>query len=137
MHTTRGRVGAFLTVASIATTRAASRVARSWAQRSVFVASPTFRMSLQTSASECGVSESTRGWRGSRASALAKSSGEPVALSAFQFSPEETSRIFTDLDEDYHISRFLHFSNGAGQSYSIGGEAATHVAIDSAISSLL
>jgi len=68
---------------------------------------------------------------------LAKSFGEPVALSAFQLSAEETSRVFTALDEDYHISRFLHFSRGAGQSYSVDGEATTHVAIDSGISALL
>lgn len=72
-----------------------------------------------------------------RYASLANSFGEPVALSAFQLSPEETSRLFAGLDEDYHISRFLHFSSGAGQSYSIGGEAVTHVAIDRAISSQL
>jgi hypothetical protein len=72
-----------------------------------------------------------------RYASLAESFGEPVALSAFQLSAEETSRLFTGLDEDYHISRFLHFSHGVGQSYSIGGEAATHVAIDTGIASLL
>lgn len=72
-----------------------------------------------------------------RYASLAKSFGEPVALSAFQLAPEETSRLFSALDEDYHISRFLHFSAGVGQSYVIDGEAVTHVAIDAAISSLL
>src|SRR5215469_6305663 len=72
-----------------------------------------------------------------RYASLAKSFGEPVALSAFQLSAEETSRLFTALDEDYHISRFLHFLHSAGQSYSIDGQAATHIAIDSGISSLL
>jgi len=72
-----------------------------------------------------------------RYASLAKSFGEPVALSAFNLSPEETSQLFTALDEDYHISRFLHFSCGAGQSHSINGEAVTHVAIDAEISSLL
>ena len=72
-----------------------------------------------------------------RYASLAKSFGEPVALSAFKLVPDETSRLFTALDEDYHISRFLHFSLGAGQSYVIGGEAVTHVAIDAGISSLL
>jgi hypothetical protein len=72
-----------------------------------------------------------------RYASLARSIGEPVALSSFQLSPEETSRLFTELDEDYHISRFLHFSHSAGQSYSIGGEAATHVAIDAGVSSVL
>jgi hypothetical protein len=72
-----------------------------------------------------------------RYASLAKSFGEPVALSAFQLSAEETSRLFTGLDEDYHISRFLHFSAGAGQSYVIGGESVTHVALDAAISTVL
>jgi hypothetical protein len=72
-----------------------------------------------------------------RYASLAKSFGEPVALSAFELSPQETSRVFSDLDEDYHISRYLHFSNGAGQSYLVGGEAVTHVAIDRAISTQL
>ena len=72
-----------------------------------------------------------------RYASLAKSFGEPVALSAFDLSPEEASQLFTALDEDYHISRFLHFTNGTGQSYFIDGEAVTHVAIDQAISSLL
>jgi len=72
-----------------------------------------------------------------RYTSLAKSFGEPVALSAFELSAEETSRLFTTLDEDYHISRFLHFSHGAGQSYSIDGEAVTHVAIDAGVSAVL
>lgn len=71
-----------------------------------------------------------------RYASLAKSFGEPVALSAFELSAEETSRLFTVLDEDYHISRFLHFSHRTGQSYSIDREAATHIAIDAGISSL-
>jgi len=68
---------------------------------------------------------------------LAQESGEPVPLSAFHLSVEETVRLFTALDEDYHISRFLHFSLVVGQRYSIGGESATHVAVDPAISALL
>jgi len=72
-----------------------------------------------------------------RYSALTKQFGEPIALSSFQLPPEETSRLFSSLDEDYHISRFLRFSSLAGQRYIIDGEEVTHVAIDSAISSLL
>ena len=67
---------------------------------------------------------------------LAQRSGDPVPLSAFHLSPEETSRLFTYLDEDYHISRFLHFSCASGERYSIAGERITHVAIDPAIASL-
>jgi len=72
-----------------------------------------------------------------RYTSLAKSFGEPVALSAFQLSSEETSHLFNALDEDYHISRFLHFSLGQGQNYFVDGETVTHVAIDAGISSLL
>jgi hypothetical protein len=68
---------------------------------------------------------------------LASQAPEPVPLSAFQLSPNETSRLFSSLDEDYHISRFLQFSCAAGQRYTVAGEEVTHVAIDPAISSLL
>jgi hypothetical protein len=68
---------------------------------------------------------------------LAQSAGEPVALSAFHLGVDETSRLFTALDEDYHISRYLHFSCGSGGRYTIDGEEVTHVSIDLAISSLL
>ena len=68
---------------------------------------------------------------------LAQSFGELVALSAFNLTAEETSRLFTALDEDYHISRYLHFSCGTGVRYTIDGEEVTHVSIDSAISTLL
>jgi hypothetical protein len=68
---------------------------------------------------------------------LAQSFGEFVALSAFNLTAEETSRLFTALDEDYHISRYLHFSCGTGVRYTIDGEEVTHVSIDSAISTLL
>ena len=72
-----------------------------------------------------------------RYSALANQSGAPVALEAFALTPEETAKLFTALDEDYHISRYLHFSSGAGQRYQIGQEQVTHVAVDPGISSLL
>jgi len=72
-----------------------------------------------------------------RYNSYAQKSGEPVPLSAFQLAPDETARLFGMLDEDYHISRFLHFSRGAGQGYSIAGEPVTHVRIDPAISALL
>jgi hypothetical protein len=70
-------------------------------------------------------------------STLAEKFGQPVALSAFGLSEAETQTVFSAFDEDYHISRFLHFSNVSGQRYLINGEAATHVAIEPAIYSLL
>ena len=72
-----------------------------------------------------------------RYNSLAGQPGAPVALSEFGLSPDETQKLFSALDEDYHISRHLHFSKLEGQTYRISGEDATHVAIDGAISSLL
>lgn len=68
---------------------------------------------------------------------LAGSFGNPVALSAFGLNEQETQNLFSAFDEDYHISRFLHFSHADGQSYSISAEDVTHVAVDPAVYSLL
>lgn len=68
---------------------------------------------------------------------IAAKPGEPVPLSAFKFSKGETENLFSVFDEDYHISRFLHFSEAGGEEFSINGEAATHVAIDPEIVSIL
>ena len=72
-----------------------------------------------------------------RYSSLATSFGDPVALSAFVLSPEETEALFSAFDEDYHISRFLHFSRGNGSAFLINGEFVTHVSFDPAIRSVL
>jgi hypothetical protein len=63
--------------------------------------------------------------------------GKPVALSSFALAPAETERLFSGYDEDYHISRFFHFSQDSGAPLSINGFAATHVAIDAQIQSIL
>jgi len=68
---------------------------------------------------------------------LAHQSGEPVPLSAFALNDDATQNLFTAFDDDYHISRFFHFSNVAGKSYLIRGEAATHLFMDPAIRALL
>jgi hypothetical protein len=68
---------------------------------------------------------------------LAGQFGKSVALSAFQLSPAETERLFSSYDEDYHISRFFHFSEGDGVKFSINGIPATHASIDSEIDSIL
>jgi hypothetical protein len=68
---------------------------------------------------------------------LAAKPGEPVPLSAFALSVEETEKIFSIFDEDYHISRFFHFSDAEGEKYEIDGENVTHVAIDPEITSIL
>ena len=63
--------------------------------------------------------------------------GKPVALSAFKLSAAETERLFSSFDEDYHISRFFHFSEAAGEKFSINGIPATHVFLDAEIKSIL
>jgi hypothetical protein len=63
--------------------------------------------------------------------------GKPVALSAFQLSAAETERLFSSFDEDYHISRFFHFSEAGGEKFSINGIPATHVSLDPEIESIL
>lgn len=68
---------------------------------------------------------------------VAVSFGIPVALSSFALSQSETERLFSSYDEDYHISRFFHFSQDAGERFSIDGFPATHVAIDAEIQSIL
>jgi nitroreductase len=66
-----------------------------------------------------------------------KDFGQAVALSAFAQTRAETERLFSAYDEDYHISRFFHFSEGEGERFSINGFAATHVAIDAEIETIL
>jgi hypothetical protein len=68
---------------------------------------------------------------------LGKEFGERVALSAFALSKAETERLFSSYDEDYHISRFLDFSESSGEQYSINGIPATHVSIDGEIETIL
>jgi hypothetical protein len=72
-----------------------------------------------------------------RYAGLAGNFGNPVALSAFGLGAQETQKLFSAFDEDYHISRFLHFSHANGQTYSICGDAVTHVSVDPSIYSLL
>jgi len=68
---------------------------------------------------------------------LAGEFGKPVALSAFQLSPAETERLFSSFDEDYHISRFFHFSESDGTKFSINGIPVTHVFLDAEIQTIL
>jgi hypothetical protein len=69
--------------------------------------------------------------------ALAGDFGKSVELSSFQLSPQETERLFSGYDEDYHISRFFHFTESSGQKFSIDGIPATHVSIDAEVQSIL
>jgi len=63
--------------------------------------------------------------------------GRSVPLTSLDLSREEAERVFDVLDEDYHISRFFHFSNAVGASYQINGFPQTHISIDSEIQTIL
>jgi hypothetical protein len=65
------------------------------------------------------------------------SSSDPLPLSAFPLDSTDLVRLFSSLDEDYHISRFFHFSESDGTRYSINGVPATHVSIDAQIEEVL
>jgi len=63
--------------------------------------------------------------------------GKLVHLASFGLPPAETERLFSLLDEDYHISRFFHFRNDSGEGFPINGFPQTHVSIDSEIETIL
>lgn len=63
--------------------------------------------------------------------------GDAVALTAFQLSSAEIERLFSSYDEDYHISRFFHFTEAEGVQFSINGILVTHVSIDAEIETIL
>lgn len=69
--------------------------------------------------------------------ALAGSYGQPAPLAGLGLPREEIERIFSVYDEDYHISRFFHFSNVSGEMFQINGFPHTHVSIDPAIRDIL
>jgi hypothetical protein len=58
-------------------------------------------------------------------------------LSDFGLDRGEVERVFGALDEDYHISRFFHFTQVSGPAYSINGFDQTHISIDAEIQSVL
>jgi len=63
--------------------------------------------------------------------------GKLAALSALGLSRSQTEASLGQLDEDYMISRYFHFQNGAGEAFQISGFPQTHVAIDAEIQSIL
>ena len=69
--------------------------------------------------------------------ALAGGFGYLAALADFGLERSEAERIFGVFDEDYHISRYLHFSQVSGTAYAINGFDQTHVTIDAEIESVL
>ncbi len=68
---------------------------------------------------------------------LARQFGKPVTLSSFGLSPAETELLFSSYDEDYHISRFFHFSESEGTKFSINRIPVTHVSLDAEIETIL
>ena len=63
--------------------------------------------------------------------------GKSIAIGSLGLSRGETERVFDVLDEDYHISRYFHFSNAVGASFQINGFPQTHISIDAEIQSIL
>jgi hypothetical protein len=63
--------------------------------------------------------------------------GRPVALADFGLDRGQTERIFSAFDEDYHISRYFHFTNSGGTAFMLNGFEYTHVLIDAEIESIL
>ena len=58
-------------------------------------------------------------------------------LADFGLERGEVERIFSALDEDYHISRFFHFSQVSGTAYLIDGFEQPHISIDEEIQTIL
>ena len=69
--------------------------------------------------------------------AIAGGYGRSVALVDFGLDRAQTERAFAPFDEDYHISRYFHFSGGTGTAYTINGFDHTHVSIDAEIQDVL
>jgi hypothetical protein len=63
--------------------------------------------------------------------------GKQIPLTSLGLSKEEIEDVFSTFDEDYHISRFLHFACAAGADFQINGFPQTHVAIDEEVQSIL
>jgi hypothetical protein len=69
--------------------------------------------------------------------AVAGGFGFLAALADFGLDRAAAERVFSIFDEDYHISRYLHFSQVTGPAYTINGFDQTHLTIDSEIESVL
>jgi hypothetical protein len=69
---------------------------------------------------------------------LAGGFGKAVPLESLGLNREETERLFSSLDEDYHISRYFHLSKLSGATaYTINGFPHSHVSIDAEIQTTL
>jgi len=63
--------------------------------------------------------------------------GRSVALASLSAPHNEIEKAFSEFDEDYHISRFIHFQNETGESFQINDFPQTHVSIDAEIQAAL
>ena len=63
--------------------------------------------------------------------------GRPAALADFALDRAQTEKVFAAFDEDYHISRYFHFSRITGAAYTINGFDQTHISIDAEIQNVL
>ncbi len=63
--------------------------------------------------------------------------GNPIPLGSFGLGREDTEHLFGVFDEDYHISRFFHFSQTTGTLFQINGFPQTHVSLDAEIQGIL
>ena len=69
--------------------------------------------------------------------AIAGGYGRSAALADFGLDRDQTELVFAAFDEDYHISRYFHFSRVSGTAYTINGFEHTHVSIDAQIQEVL
>lgn len=73
--------------------------------------------------------------------AVSRTYGKSVTIASLEIPAGETERVFDFLDEDYHISRFFHFSDsskdGVSEAFVINGFPQTHISIDQEIQSVL
>jgi hypothetical protein len=71
---------------------------------------------------------------------LAGDFGTAVSLSDYNFPRANAEKFFSDLNDDYQISRFLHFQNREAENFpvfQISGFPQTHVTLHAEIESLL
>jgi len=69
--------------------------------------------------------------------AAAGAYGKAAAIASLGGERAEIERMLSACDEDYQISRFLHFRNAGEDGYNINGFPQTHLVIDSEIQSIL
>jgi len=58
-------------------------------------------------------------------------------LERFGMKREEVERVFGSFDEDYHISRYIHFTQVSGPAFTVNGFEQTHVSMDEEIQTIL